>query len=119
MHSQAAGGAAHQTPGGFDLWNEPNGSSQLLAKFLAKVFLAGFFGRYWYLVKEFLDFGWCKMIWCFGLLPQPGGASSLYLVGVSYASPCQTPQHPYGRAAGVQDTTVVLGFWWEWQQQPT
>lgn len=49
MHSQAAGGVAHQTPGGFGLWNEPNGSSQLVAKFLAKVFLAVFF------VKGFLE----------------------------------------------------------------
>lgn len=51
------------------------------------------------------------MIWGFRLLPKPGGASSPYLVGVSYSSPCETPQHPHGRAAGVQDTTVVSGFW--------
>lgn len=55
MHSQAAGGEAHQTPRGFDLWNEPNGSSQLMEKILAKHFWQDFFGRYWYVVKEFLE----------------------------------------------------------------
>lgn len=69
MHSQAAGGAAHHTPRGSDLWNETNGSAQLEAKFLAKVFLADFWkvpGK-----RIFGRFGWYKIIWCFGLLPQP------------------------------------------------
>lgn len=111
MHSRLLEEQHISHPGGFDLWNEkmalPNWWQNSWQRYFWQVF--------WKVLvpgkRIFGRFGWYKMIWGFRLLSKPGGTSSPYLVGVSYCSPCQTPQHPHGRAAGVQDTTVVLGFW--------